>query len=127
ALALPVSAISRQRRAEEHPGARPARGEERRQRSGAALARRCHQMRIADTLAAALLALALAPPVVRAALEATETDWDASEPAPGIYFHWYEPSLYAGFSPRTHDPRRLPLHLPPPNQTPIPHLPPHPH
>jgi hypothetical protein len=39
-------------------------------------------MRIADTVAAALVALALAPPVARAALEATETDWDASEPAP---------------------------------------------
>jgi len=40
----------------------------------------------------------------RAALEATETDWDASESAPGVYFHWYEPSFYTGFAPRTQDP-----------------------
>ena len=68
-------------------------------------------MRIAETLAVALLALALAPPVARAALEATETDWDASEPAPGVYFHWYEPSFYTGFAPRTQDPGRVHIEL----------------
>ena len=26
--------------------------------------------------------------------------WDGAKPAPGIYFHWYEPSFYAGFAPR---------------------------
>lgn len=37
--------------------------------------------------------------------------WDGSEPAPGIYFHWYEPSFYAGFAPRTQDPARVHLEL----------------
>ena len=47
----------------------------------------------------------------RAALEATETDWTASEPAPGVYFHWYEPSFYTGFAPRTQDPDRVHIEL----------------
>jgi hypothetical protein len=68
-------------------------------------------MRINGTLAAALLALVLAATPGRAALEATETNWDASEPAPGVYFHWYEPSFYTGFAPRTQDPERVHIEL----------------
>lgn len=46
-----------------------------------------------------------------AALEATETSWDGSEPPPGVYFHWYEPSFYTGFAPRTQDPDRVHIEL----------------
>ncbi len=38
-------------------------------------------------------------------------EWDGSEPAPGIYFYWYEPSFYAGFAPRTQDPSRPHIEL----------------
>jgi len=58
-----------------------------------------------------LVALVLAATPARAALEATETDWDASESAPGVYFHWYEPSFYTGFAPRTQDPERVHIEL----------------
>jgi len=58
-----------------------------------------------------LVALVLAATAARAALEATETDWDASESAPGVYFHWYEPSFYTGFAPRTQDPERVHIEL----------------
>ncbi len=62
-------------------------------------------------LAAALLALA-APSAVRAALDAGgDTAWDGGEPPAGIYFHWYEPSFYAGFAPRTQDPTRVHIEL----------------
>ena len=56
----------------------------------------------------ALLALATA---ARAALDATDTKWDGSAPPQGVYFHWYEPSFYAGFAPRTQDPGRLHIEL----------------
>ena len=46
-----------------------------------------------------------------AALEATDTTWDGSEPPQGIYFHWYEPSFYTGFAPRTQDPTRVHIQL----------------
>ena len=46
-----------------------------------------------------------------AALDATETKWDGSEPPQGIYFYWYEPSFYTGFAPRTQDPQRLHIRL----------------
>jgi hypothetical protein len=46
-----------------------------------------------------------------AALDATETEWDGSAPAPGVYFHWYEPSFYTGFAPRTQDPERVHIEL----------------
>jgi len=42
-----------------------------------------------------------------AALVASDTTWDGSEPPQGIYFHWYEPSFYTGFAPRTQDPQRV--------------------
>ena len=58
-----------------------------------------------------LVALVLVATPARGALEATETDWDASEPAPGVYFHWYEPSFYTGFAPRTQDPERVHIEL----------------
>ncbi len=60
--------------------------------------------------AAALLCLLAAfPPASAFAQESTK--WDGSEPAPGIFFHWYEPSFYTGFAPRTQDASRLHLEL----------------
>ncbi len=57
----------------------------------------------ADSAGARLLRGAVA--CARAALvEASDTTWDGSEPPQGIYFHWYEPSFYTGFAPRTQDP-----------------------
>src|SRR5580765_4614333 len=55
------------------------------------------------------IALSLRPGF--AALDASETKWDGSEPPQGIYFHWYEPSFYTGFAPRTQDPQRLHIRL----------------
>src|SRR5262245_59698864 len=55
--------------------------------------------------------VALAPWRAFAALEATDTTWDGSQPPEGIYFHWYEPSFYAGFAPRTQDPQRVHIRL----------------
>src|SRR5215472_1594984 len=46
-----------------------------------------------------------------AALEASDTTWDGSEPPQGVYFHWYEPSFYTGFAPRTQDPQRVHIEL----------------
>src|SRR5262245_31055331 len=46
-----------------------------------------------------------------AALDTNETEWDGSAPAPGVYFHWYEPSFYTGFAPRTQDPERVHIEL----------------
>jgi hypothetical protein len=57
-----------------------------------------------------MLAL-LATSVAHAALETTETEWDGSAPPPGVYFHWYEPSFYTGFAPRTQDPERIHIEL----------------
>jgi len=60
-----------------------------------------------------LLAMAapmLAMPTLGAAAE-SETAWDGSEPPPGVYFKWYEPSFYTGFAPRTQDPSRIHLVL----------------
>ena len=37
--------------------------------------------------------------------------WDGAEPAPGVYFYWYEPSFYTGFAPRTQDRGRVHLEL----------------
>ncbi len=58
-----------------------------------------------------LAAVVLAATSARAALEATETEWDGREPAPGVYFYWYEPSFYTGFAPRTQDPARVHIEL----------------
>lgn len=70
-------------------------------------------MRLSRTFAAATLALGvtLARCSAFAALEATDTTWYGSEPPPGVYFHWYEPSFYTGFAPRTQDPQRLHIRL----------------
>ena len=57
------------------------------------------------------LGIALPPWPVSAALVATDTKWDGSEPPQGIYFYWYEPSFYAGFAPRTQDPQRVHIRL----------------
>src|SRR5262245_21007665 len=111
AVALSMPAVSRQRRAEEHSGASAPRGDRRQQRSGAALARRCHQMRIARLLAIPMLVIVLAPAASGAALDASDTTWDGTQPPDGVYFHWYEPSFYAGFAPRTQDPRRIHIQL----------------
>jgi hypothetical protein len=46
-----------------------------------------------------------------AALDTNETEWDGSAPAPGVYFHWYEPSFYTGFAPRTQEPERVHIEL----------------
>ena len=67
--------------------------------------------RVLGSLAAAVCAVALAAAPARAALEASDTTWDGSEPPAGVYFHWYEPSFYAGFAPRTQDPTRLHIEL----------------
>jgi hypothetical protein len=61
--------------------------------------------------AAIALSLTLAATVAFAALDTTETEWDGSAPAPGVYFHWYEPSFYTGFAPRTQDPERVHIEL----------------
>ncbi len=56
-------------------------------------------------------AVVLATTVSYAALDTNETEWDGSAPAPGVYFHWYEPSFYTGFAPRTQDPERVHIEL----------------
>lgn len=53
------------------------------------------------------LGLLISPTCAFAALEASDTTWDGSEPPQGVYFHWYEPSFYTGFAPRTQDPQRV--------------------
>jgi hypothetical protein len=67
------------------------------------------------TIALALVlaaAATIAPRAASAALDAGgDTTWDGSAPPTGIYFHWYEPSFYAGFAPRTQDPTRLHIEL----------------
>ncbi|MGI9481041.1 MAG: hypothetical protein ACR2OR_01665, partial [Hyphomicrobiales bacterium] len=45
------------------------------------------------------------------AAPALSAEWDGSKPAPGIYFYWYEPSFYAGFAPRSQDPKRFHIEL----------------
>ena len=60
----------------------------------------------------AVLVVAATPLRALAALDTpAETAWDGSEPPPGVYFHWYEPSFYAGFAPRTQDPARVHVEL----------------
>jgi hypothetical protein len=64
----------------------------------------------AGGLALSLL-VAFATPA-RAALESQgDASWDGSTPPEGVYFHWYEPSFYTGFAPRTQDPARLHIRL----------------
>ena len=53
-----------------------------------------------------MLGICLLPWRAFAALQASDTTWDGSQPPQGIYFHWYEPSFYTGFAPRTQDPSR---------------------
>ena len=70
-------------------------------------------MKIACTFVAATLALSvtLTRSGAFAALDATNTTWDGSEPPQGVYFYWYEPSFYTGFAPRTQDPQRVHIRL----------------
>ena len=42
---------------------------------------------------------------------AANQQWDGSKPPQGVYFHWYEPSFYAGFAPRIDDPARVHMEL----------------
>lgn len=59
-----------------------------------------------------LLATALCAAPVRAALDPQgDVTWDGSAPPDGVYFHWYEPSFYTGFAPRSQDPTRLHIEL----------------
>lgn len=62
-------------------------------------------------IAAASFALAASASQSPAALEGGDTTWDGSEPVRGVYFHWYQPSFYTGFAPRTQDPSRLHIEL----------------
>lgn len=61
-------------------------------------------------LSLTILSMALLPATASFAAK-DSTAWDGSEPAPGIYFYWYEPSFYAGFAPRTQDPSRVHIEL----------------
>lgn len=71
-----------------------------------------HRLVLAGLLGLGLgLPLSLAPPLAHAALEVSDTTWDGTTPPPGVYFHWYEPSFYTGFAPRTQDPSRLHIRL----------------
>src|SRR5262249_11229378 len=54
-------------------------------RDGDGMARRGSQVRWGWALAGLLVVATTA----RAALDTTETEWDGSEPAPGVYFYWY--------------------------------------
>jgi len=58
-----------------------------------------------------MIGTALLPWPAFAALDASDTTWDGSEPPQGIYFYWYEPSFYTGFAPRTQDPQRVHIRL----------------
>ena len=71
-------------------------------------------MRCVDTrlLVALLAILMFLPRAGDAALDNHgDVAWDGSEPPPGVYFHWYEPSFYTGFAPRTQDPARAHIRL----------------
>jgi hypothetical protein len=63
-----------------------------------------------STLLVAALLLA-SPCTAPAAMQASDTTWDGSSPPDGVYFHWYEPSFYTGFAPRTQDPTRVHIEL----------------
>lgn len=65
--------------------------------------------RLRPSIPVVLLALGLGHATAGAA--ADKIVWDGSEPAPGVYFHWYEPSFYTGFIPRTQDGDRVHLEL----------------
>jgi hypothetical protein len=60
---------------------------------------------------AGVLVLLALPVAAVAAMEATETAWDGSQPPAGVYFHWYEPSFYTGFAPRVQDATRIHIEL----------------
>jgi hypothetical protein len=60
-----------------------------------------------NLLAGAVLALGLAGGTATA----DDAAWDGSQPPPGVYFYWYEPSFYTGFAPRTQDRSRVHLEL----------------
>ncbi len=56
--------------------------------------------------------LGIFAPGAWAAMESQgDATWDGSQPPQGVFFHWYEPSFYAGFAPRTQDPARPHIEL----------------
>jgi len=60
---------------------------------------------------ALLCSLAAPASIATAALDAGDATWDGSQPPQGVFFHWYEPSFYTGFAPRTQDPSRVHIEL----------------
>ena len=71
----------------------------------------CASVSLCEILLLGLTTVVLAvgsPARVDAALDNHgEVAWEGSAPPQGVYFHWYEPSFYTGFAPRTQDPSRL--------------------
>src|SRR6185369_295447 len=113
-LAVPVASVHRQRESEERPGLGRSGGNGRRfQRLRHSFARGDSAMIYRRALGALLTfsALVASATLAHAALDATDTTWDGGTPPQGVYFHWYEPSFYTGFAPRTQDPARLHIHL----------------
>jgi hypothetical protein len=63
-------------------------------------------------LISALIGITWSPLPATGALDPpADTTWDGSTPPDGVYFHWYEPSFYTGFAPRTQDPKRTHIRL----------------
>ncbi len=56
-----------------------------------------------------LILLSAASSSIFAAAE--ELRWKDTGPPSGVYFYWYEPSLYTGFAPRCQDPARIHIRL----------------
>jgi len=50
-------------------------------------------------------------PTHNPAADLNKPRWQDTGPPPGIYFYWYEPSLYCGFAPRCQDPARIHVRL----------------
>src|SRR5690349_2511139 len=124
ALALPMPAIPGQRCAHQRSSARVAGGPEvehcRKEDAipggdspmNVSRARRLIRSPLLPLIVVSLVVgMSLLPWPAFAALDASDTTWDGSEPPQGIYFHWYEPSFYAGFAPRTQDPQRVHIGL----------------
>jgi hypothetical protein len=64
-----------------------------------------------STRATLLAGAALALGLTTGTTAADSIAWDGSQPPPGVYFYWYEPSFYTGFAPRTQDRSRSHLEL----------------
>lgn len=57
------------------------------------------------------VALVAALALSSAASAKQKISWNGAEPAPGVYFYWYEPSFYTGFAPRTQSRERVHMEL----------------